>query len=61
MTNAEKALERRYRDAIYLVDLFNKEAEDLHAQVTGAERSRDRYLAEAEDLAAAIDTLRGRA
>lgn len=54
-------LERHYQDTIELADLFNKKAEALHAQATEVERSRDRYLAEAEALAAAIDTLRDRA
>ena len=54
-------LERKYQNTIELADLFNKKAEALHAQATEVERSRDRCLAEAEDLAAAIDTLRDRA
>lgn len=54
-------LERHYQDTIELADLFNKKAEALHARATEVERSRDGYLAEAEALAAAIDTLRDRA
>jgi len=61
ITNAEKILDRAYRNAVTQAEKYDSDAKVWGAQLREAEAARDRYLAEAEDLAAYFDTLRGRA
>lgn len=61
MTNAEKILERAYRNALTQAEKYDSDVKVYSAQLRNIEAARDRYLAEAEDLAASLDTLRDRA
>lgn len=61
MTNAEKELERAYRHALNQADKYVDEVKVRYEQLRSVEAARDRYLAEAEDFATALDRLRNAA